>query len=163
MMNKCAVWLYLRPIMELTRILMINLSYRYLLSISVCFLIVCLVTSAKKNNARAINPKTASNNSNTEDSISGIKRSSLEIIVLSANRPNAIMTKNICMDFVFLYARNDIPNKIAAKKPDPKSKNSAIFPLSRLSVSSPKPYTNAAMVNTENSTIQITKNEVFFK
>jgi hypothetical protein len=149
--------------MELSSIKMINFSYRYLRSISVCFLIVCLVTSAKKNNARAINPKIASSNSNIEDSISGIKRSSLEIIVLSANRPNAIITRNICMDLVFLYATNDIPNKMAAKKPEPKSKNYAIFPFSRISVSSPKPCTNAAMVSTENSTIQITKNEVFFK
>ena len=71
---------------------------------------------AKKNNAKAIKPNIASSNSKTEDSISGIKRSSLDIMVLSANRPNAIITRNICIDLVFLYARNDMPNKIVCKK-----------------------------------------------
>ena len=65
-------------------------------------LIFCLVTMAKKNNANAMKAKIDNNNSNIEDSISGIKRSNLDIMVLIANRPNAIVTNNICVDFVFL-------------------------------------------------------------
>ena len=57
-------------------------------------------------------------------------------------------------------------NKMAAKNPEPKSKNSAIFPLSRRSTWSSSSWTaactNDAMTWNANNAKQTDRNEVFF-
>ena len=64
------------------------------LVLTLSFLII-----ATKNNARATNSMADKINSNSEDSISGIKRLSLDTIVWMANIANAIDTYRIL--FVF--------------------------------------------------------------
>ena len=60
------------------------------------------LTMAIKNNPRAAKPMIANVNSIKDDSISGIKRSRFDTMVLIANKANAIETNNIRLIPVFL-------------------------------------------------------------
>jgi hypothetical protein len=80
-----------------------------------------LLTIAKKKNDKIAKPVKASANSMTVDSVSGIRRSNLAIIVLSANNPKAAETRRSRFVLAFLYAINDNTMRKAANIPLAKS------------------------------------------
>ena len=59
------------------------------------------LTIAKKNRDKAMKLVIANISSKSDDSMSGIKRSSREIIVWTANNPKAIATNKIFLTLVF--------------------------------------------------------------
>ena len=114
-----------------------NLLYSVKQNPKVCdYMLIVLVLTlsfliiATKNNARATNSMADKINSNSEDSISGIKRSSFDTITRMANIANAMATYKIRFVLSSIRKSRDIAKRIAANIPVPKSKNPARFPLS---------------------------------